>query len=416
MKKTLFLIIFMVFSCNNNKVNQNIEIDLKFKNTHGDLFFKSINPLSIEKDRTNFIGIPENLDYWAIFKIDNHELYNHDKLNEILVESQQYTYVLSGKEATNSVMIIDKNNDKNFSNDEKIIFKNLTNLSRTEIANSPEIFKAPIHKMNEINLKLRIFPFPNYFTSSKPEFFTQNELQIAYTSIGYWYGEFAINDDFFKIALKRDLLKHKVQILFAKIKDSFDLISNKDYFTYNELDMVNLNGNNFYIEPINFSDRILKLKYKGNSKSIGLHKGFYIENYSLKLMDGDKKNISDLLQRKEYLVLDFWGTWCSPCIKLIPEVKKITTNYKNVQVLGIALDSREELVKNFINKNKISYPNHFISYEDANDENSVINKQRISNYPYYMLIDKNRKIIYRGVGEQALNEIKTIIKLNQNIN
>ena len=64
-----------------------------------------------------------------------------------------------------------------------------------------------------------------------------------------------------------------------------------------------------------------------------------------------------------------------------------------------------------LGENNIKYPNHFISYIDASNKNNIIDEQRISNYPYYILIDKNRRIIYRGIGKEALKEI-TISKGN----
>ncbi len=61
----------------------------------------------------------------------------------------------------------------------------------------------------------------------------------------------------------------------------------------------------------------------------------------------------------QVLVLNFWATWCPPCLEEVPKLNDLYDRYKGrgVQVIGIALDKDSlHLVKPFVETNKIAYP------------------------------------------------------------
>src|SRR3954471_19761714 len=57
------------------------------------------------------------------------------------------------------------------------------------------------------------------------------------------------------------------------------------------------------------------------------------------------------------LVVNFWATWCAPCVQEMPELSALQTEVanKNIQILGIGIDSPENIAE-FSSKYKISYP------------------------------------------------------------
>jgi len=413
MKTLIFFIILTLISCK-PEIKKHINIDLSFINTKNNLFVERIIPLNFMSNKDDFIGIPKGLDYWEIFKLNNYTLFGKDTLKPTFGNTAKYTFVLSGRKNSSIVMIVDNDNDKNFSNNEENIFKDISNMSRSKITGSSVMLNSPIYEIKQSNLKFKIFPFPNYYTSTKHE--ELNELQIVITPFGYWYGEFENLGLKYKVALKNYLPKIESEILITKVEDSFQTINSNNYFPYLKLDKIKINKNIYLIDSLDNNHNKLKLKYlkENNLNLIGLREGFVLENYNLELINERKIRIKELLIDKDYLLLDFWGTWCVPCIDLIPEVKKITQQYSNTQVLGIALDKKKELVSRFIEENDIKYPNCFISFEGAVSKNSIISSQKISNYPYYILIDKNMKIIYRGFGKKALEKIKFSISQIKN--
>ena len=55
------------------------------------------------------------------------------------------------------------------------------------------------------------------------------------------------------------------------------------------------------------------------------------------------------------LVVNFWATWCPPCVKEMPDLNRLAQQYPNAQFLGVAIDAAEN-VQDFVKKVPVSYP------------------------------------------------------------
>jgi thiol-disulfide isomerase/thioredoxin len=77
--------------------------------------------------------------------------------------------------------------------------------------------------------------------------------------------------------------------------------------------------------------------------------------FSLPRIGGDDVALSDY--RGQWLVLNYWATWCAPCRKEIPELSELHTERENLTVLGIAYeDIDEQAFKEFLEEFSVSYP------------------------------------------------------------
>jgi cytochrome c biogenesis protein CcmG/thiol:disulfide interchange protein DsbE len=82
-------------------------------------------------------------------------------------------------------------------------------------------------------------------------------------------------------------------------------------------------------------------------------------NFTLEDLSGKKVSLSD--HRGQFVLIDFWATWCPPCIKSIPELVELHKKYKEqgLVVLGISLDDPAQvdssLLTAFKEKNRIDY-------------------------------------------------------------
>jgi cytochrome c biogenesis protein CcmG/thiol:disulfide interchange protein DsbE len=91
------------------------------------------------------------------------------------------------------------------------------------------------------------------------------------------------------------------------------------------------------------------------------------------------------------VVLNFWATWCQPCMSEIPELKELAASSK-AKVVGIALDSEGlKTIKPFVATNKINYTVLVGDEEVFQRFNGV-------GIPYTLLLDPSQRIvkIYRG--------------------
>ena len=108
--------------------------------------------------------------------------------------------------------------------------------------------------------------------------------------------------------------------------------------------------------------------------------------------------------RNEWLVVNYWASWCKPCIKEIPELNKLHQSRKDITVVGVNYDgmSGEELA---IESSKlgINFPNL------SSDPSSALETSRPIVLPTTMLVDKNLKLREKLIGPQTLESISVAI-------
>lgn len=117
--------------------------------------------------------------------------------------------------------------------------------------------------------------------------------------------------------------------------------------------------------------------------------GNTIPDFSLISLEG--KTIDKDSLKGEIVVLNFWASWCTPCMTEIPELKELAAN-SNAKVIGIALDETGlETVKPFVQAHQINYTVMVGDQDLFQQFNGV-------GIPYTLVLDRSQKIvkIYRG--------------------
>jgi thiol-disulfide isomerase/thioredoxin len=131
--------------------------------------------------------------------------------------------------------------------------------------------------------------------------------------------------------------------------------------------------------------------------------GNTIPEFSVKSLDG--KTIDKASLKGQTVVLNFWASWCTPCMSEIPELKELAANSK-AKVVGIALDENGlETVKPFVDKHQINYTVAVGTQDMFAQFNGV-------GIPYTLVLDPSQHIvkIYRGpTNRESLEaDLKTI--------
>ena len=78
-----------------------------------------------------------------------------------------------------------------------------------------------------------------------------------------------------------------------------------------------------------------------------------LPDFSLADLDGESRSIRSWPGKP--LIVNFWATWCAPCLREIPLLKQFQSEHPDVQVVGIAMDRREP-VTSFAEEMQFNYP------------------------------------------------------------
>jgi len=81
------------------------------------------------------------------------------------------------------------------------------------------------------------------------------------------------------------------------------------------------------------------------------------EQPTLKVSTLDGKSFDLAAQRGHWVIVNYWATWCVPCIKEMPDISRFVSAHADVAAIGVAYDDSEvEDIRAFLVKHPVSYP------------------------------------------------------------
>ncbi|MGS2739699.1 TlpA family protein disulfide reductase [Sinomicrobium sp. M5D2P17] len=153
------------------------------------------------------------------------------------------------------------------------------------------------------------------------------------------------------------------------------------------------------IARLEYLDQKQKRKEQGE-----ISEGKRAPDFTLKNIEGNQFNL--YRSNAEYVVLDFWGSWCLPCIKGFPRMKEYHKKYKSrVEFVGIACMDKEGRWKRAVQQHGVHIWTQLLNGAAPASDASL--KYAVLNYPTKVIIDKEKKII--GVFEGESDDFYTTL-------
>ena len=131
-------------------------------------------------------------------------------------------------------------------------------------------------------------------------------------------------------------------------------------------------------------------------------------DFELHNMDDEKKKLSDY--RGQVVLLNFWATWCPPCIREMPSMEKLHQKISAKDFKVIAVNQMEEVDDVFAFTGQLEIDPTF---EILFDKSSQVSQDyAVRGLPTTYLIDKQGNIRYRAIGGRVFNHPEVIKIIN----
>lgn len=410
---TLLFSIVLLISCNNTeqlKDHEIVEIPIEVINDYGSFepiylgfnWMKSHPNNPWKKAEVKLIGIPENWsDYYTetiflnlkqfVYQNYKNEIFTEEEFRQIkggwnveFEESQLsskeikcFVHVVYKKDENGKISyIVDSNNNRDLSDDKVYSPILITKESKNEnsihsITYESKIADKIVTKEAKIIIglldgQLFGYSFPQHVETKYKN--TRLEISSGGSDI-----EFSFNSPIL-------------------IDNSKGMVELNKYLTIDHFTFKNLG--------VDFSKQVLLLeKMPNNIKIYSSQVGYYSDNFEgVDFVTND--SIKKSLFLGKYLYIDFWGSWCGPCIQELPNLIKTYENIdkSKMEFLGIAVDTPENLTK-VMNEKSIKWK------QILNNPNNDISKlYNVTGYPTTYLIDPRGIIVAENLRGENLSD------------
>jgi len=108
---------------------------------------------------------------------------------------------------------------------------------------------------------------------------------------------------------------------------------------------------------------------------------------------------------KRYTILNFWATWCAPCVEEMPMLSKFynKTKMEGISVIGLAIDN-EKNVKEFLQKIKVDH-HLLVAGAKVTYIMEKIGLNPMNSLPFTIMFDNNFDVLEIKLGKLTLNEL-----------
>lgn len=143
------------------------------------------------------------------------------------------------------------------------------------------------------------------------------------------------------------------------------------------------------------------------SQSLALPPQDQVDNFykmNFKDLQGNQHSVSEYDSR--ILVVNFWATWCPPCVKEMPELNQLHNKYSDVTVVGLAVDTLKNVNK-FSSKVAVDYPILMAGHDGIQLMKGLGNSK--GGLPYTMIFDANGVVKHKFLGQVSLDMLEPLL-------
>jgi len=394
-KRTFLFLVLLVSITVNSQVSDTTYVVSFERAQKSKPCFGQLIPLKVVEDYSFLKNIPNiACDIWAVNSFKMNQNVKSDS-----IPNQMYLFIGVNEKKKEKYVVVDANNNHDFSDDSLYTFslpdEPLSRDEKAERAVALQITPDP-NKRDTVNIG--IDPF-NYFDFNYGQ---DKRLSVIIVFTEYMQAQAQIDGKPVEIVadnsgnlFQRDLSERLSCTIYYN--DNANKQTYKKFYPFR--DTIHINDKLYKVTKVEHPNMYIK--------DIGVlaADSSYVDSflpavYARDINNNKPVSINSLIKGK-YAFIDFWGSWCGPCIQSIPELKDF---YKKIKdrpdaiMLSVAKESVERDIvklKNTINSNDMGWINLWTTGKETNITTPINDKLNINGYPTYLIIDNTGKIVYK---------------------
>ena len=138
-----------------------------------------------------------------------------------------------------------------------------------------------------------------------------------------------------------------------------------------------------------------------NTRIVGAKAGRKAPEFTTTTLDGRELKLADF--RGKFVLLDFWATWCAPCVAELPNVQSAHKELagKGLEVVSISFDKKAETAAKFMKDRGIAWPQ---VWAEGADKGTLAQFYGVGGIPATFLIDPDGMIVATDLKGAAMRE------------
>lgn len=147
---------------------------------------------------------------------------------------------------------------------------------------------------------------------------------------------------------------------------------------------------------------------KSEAQTLKTRLSFVGKPLDLKFTAVDGREVDLSKMRGKVVLVDFWATWCGPCIAALPELKAAYSklNSKGFEIIGISLDRSKDSLQQFVKREQMTWPHYF---DGLHWDNKISKKHGITSIPATWLVDKKGVLRQLNTGASLEKAVEALL-------
>lgn len=192
------------------------------------------------------------------------------------------------------------------------------------------------------------------------------------------------------------------------------ITNNKDnlipaYFVFNYMEVLGVDFIDNFLKDYKYKDDpLLASVFKMLEGEKRKAEGAVFTDFELPDMDGKMHKLSEYAGKGNYVLLDFWASWCGPCRQEMPNVKAVYDRFhsKGFEIVGVSLDNNKKAWTDAVAKMQMTWP----QLSDLKAwKSSAAQLYYVKSIPATLLIGPDGKIVASNLrGEELIKKIEEL--------